>query len=132
MDLSDAIAVVFGGASGLGEGAVRALVAAGVDCVVADVDEDRGRALAGELAPHVSFERVDITNADEVEGVFAAERPTPVRFVVSCAFVPGGSRRVRRAGRPHLRELVPQRHDDPSRRRRPFGNPPALANVNPG
>ena len=43
------VGVVTGGASGIGEGIVRRLVAEGGRCVVADVQEERGRSLAHEL-----------------------------------------------------------------------------------
>lgn len=101
MELGDASAVVFGGASGLGEAAVRALADAGVDCVVGDVDEARGTALADELPSRVTFCRADVSNPDDVDAVFAAPRQHPVRIVVNCAFLPGGQRLVNRAGLPH-------------------------------
>ena len=43
-------ALVAGGASGLGEAVVRRLHAGGAEVVVADVNEERGAELAGELA----------------------------------------------------------------------------------
>ena len=44
------VGVVTGGASGIGEGIVRRLVEEGGRCLIADVQEDRGRALARDLA----------------------------------------------------------------------------------
>ncbi len=46
IDFSDRVAVVTGGASGIGEGIVTEFAAEGADVVVADIDDERGRAVA--------------------------------------------------------------------------------------
>ncbi len=48
MELSGKVALVTGGASGIGAAACRRLAALGARIVVADVDEERGRAVAGD------------------------------------------------------------------------------------
>src|SRR5690242_14755253 len=53
-------------ARGIGEGIVRRLVAEGGRCLIADVQEERGRTLAGELGDAACFLRVDVTVEDEV------------------------------------------------------------------
>ncbi|WP_448624268.1 glucose 1-dehydrogenase [Geodermatophilus sp. URMC 64] len=63
------VAVVTGGASGIGEGIVRRVVAEGARCVVADLQEDRGTALAAELGNAVRFSRVDVSSEDDVAGL---------------------------------------------------------------
>ena len=45
-ELAGKVAVVTGGASGLGEGLVRRFAAEGAQVVIGDVDEERGKALA--------------------------------------------------------------------------------------
>jgi NAD(P)-dependent dehydrogenase (short-subunit alcohol dehydrogenase family) len=60
------VGVVTGGASGIGEGIVRRLVEEGGRCLIADVQEERGRALARELGDAACFLRVDVTVEDEV------------------------------------------------------------------
>ena len=50
MKLNGTAAIVSGGASGLGEATVRALAAGGSKVVVADLNEERGKALAERSA----------------------------------------------------------------------------------
>lgn len=59
--------LVTGGASGLGESVVRAIVAEGGNVVIADLDEAAGQALADELGANVRFVRCDVTSGDEVQ-----------------------------------------------------------------
>jgi len=58
------VAVVTGAAGGIGEGIARRLVAEGARCVVADLREDRGRAVAESLGSAARFVEVDVS--DEV------------------------------------------------------------------
>ena len=60
--------LVTGGASGLGESVVRAIVAEGGNVVIADLNEVAGQALADELGANVRFVRCDVTSGDEVQG----------------------------------------------------------------
>ena len=67
--LDNKVAIVTGGASGFGMGIVRHFVAAGARVLVADLDEQKARALADELdgsAARVEALRVDVTKADDV------------------------------------------------------------------
>ena len=59
MKLSGSVALVTGGASGLGAATVRRLVAAGAKAVIVDRDEARGTALASELGQ--TFAKADVT-----------------------------------------------------------------------
>ncbi|WP_296236939.1 SDR family NAD(P)-dependent oxidoreductase [Psychrobacter sp. UBA5136] len=59
--------LVTGGASGLGESVVRAIVNQGGKAVIADLNETTGQALVDELGDHVRFVRCDVTSADEVQ-----------------------------------------------------------------
>jgi NAD(P)-dependent dehydrogenase (short-subunit alcohol dehydrogenase family) len=61
MVLDDRVAVVTGGASGIGEGIVRRFVAGGGRCVVADIQIERAEAIAAELGSGVVALRVDVT-----------------------------------------------------------------------
>ena len=60
------VSVVKGGASGIGEGIVRRLVAEGGRCLIANVQEERGHALAQELGDAARFLCVDVSVEDDV------------------------------------------------------------------
>ena len=59
--------LVTGGASGLGESVVRAIVSQGGKAVIADLNESTGQALVNELGDNVRFARCDVTSGDEVQ-----------------------------------------------------------------
>ena len=61
MHLEDAGAIVAGGASGLGEATARALHARGATVTIADLNAEKGEALAGELGARAAFARCDVT-----------------------------------------------------------------------
>ncbi len=63
--------LVTGGASGLGEAVVRAIVAQGGKVVIADLNESAGQALVDELSDHARFVRCDITSGDDVQAAVA-------------------------------------------------------------
>ena len=65
---SDHCTVVTGGASGIGEATVRALVAEQGRVVIADLQEDRGRELVSELGSSVVFHKTDVTREDDIAG----------------------------------------------------------------
>ncbi|WP_081235736.1 glucose 1-dehydrogenase [Streptomyces viridosporus] len=64
--LQGKVALVTGGASGIGAGICRHFVDAGAVVVVADVDEERGRGLAEELGEAAVFRRVDVTREEDI------------------------------------------------------------------
>lgn len=63
--------LVTGGASGLGEAVVRAIVAKGGKAVIADLNESAGQALVAELGNNARFVRCDITSGDDVQAAVA-------------------------------------------------------------
>jgi NAD(P)-dependent dehydrogenase (short-subunit alcohol dehydrogenase family) len=101
MNLNGVAAIVSGGASGLGEATVRDLAAAGCHVVVADLNEERGKAVADSVGG--VFARTDVADEDSVaEAVAAAEAVGgPLRVAVSCAGIGWASRTVGRDGTPH-------------------------------
>ncbi|MGB1288650.1 MAG: 3-hydroxyacyl-CoA dehydrogenase [Aggregatilineales bacterium] len=87
MDLQNMTALVTGGASGLGAACVRRFVANGANAVIADRDEDKGKALAEELGDAVKFVVTDITDAAAVEVAIdaAVNNMGGLHVVVNCA-----------------------------------------------
>jgi NAD(P)-dependent dehydrogenase (short-subunit alcohol dehydrogenase family) len=75
-------ALVTGGASGIGEATCRVLAQAGAEVTIADVDDERARALAAEL-PGAAALRLDIT--DEVEVNAAAGALATLHILVNNA-----------------------------------------------
>ncbi|MEZ5503850.1 MAG: SDR family oxidoreductase [Halioglobus sp.] len=63
--------VVTGGASGIGEATVRAIVAEGGQVVIADLQDARGRALADELGAAAMFHPTDVTREADIAGAVA-------------------------------------------------------------
>jgi NAD(P)-dependent dehydrogenase (short-subunit alcohol dehydrogenase family) len=101
MELNGTGAIVSGGASGLGEGTARELAAAGCRVVVADLNEERGKAVADVIGG--LFVRTDVSDEESVQAaVDAAESAgPPLRVIVSCAGIGFASRTVGRDGTPH-------------------------------
>lgn len=67
--LENKVAVVTGGASGIGEGTVRRFVEEGAKVVVADIQDGPGQALADELGADIAcFHHCDVTLEDDVAG----------------------------------------------------------------
>lgn len=70
MKLEHKIAIVTGGASGLGAATVRYFHRSGMQVAIFDLDRKKGLALAGKLGAGVCFHEVDVTDGDSVgEGV---------------------------------------------------------------
>ncbi|GGV17849.1 3-hydroxyacyl-CoA dehydrogenase [Actinomadura cremea] len=100
MQISGSSAVVVGGAGGLGEATVRRLHAAGAEVVVADLADEKGKALEDELG--VRYVRTDATEEADVEAALAAATDAaPLRVSVDCHGGPAsGGRLVGRDGSP--------------------------------
>ena len=101
MDLTGTAAIISGGASGLGEATARALAAAGSTVVIADLNADRGDAVAAEIGG--KFVQTDVADEASVSGAVdvAAALPSPLRVVVNCAGIGWAERTVNRDGSPH-------------------------------
>lgn len=65
--LENKVAVITGGASGIGEGTVRRFIAEGAKCVIADIQNDLAEELAGELGKNASAFCVDVAEETQVE-----------------------------------------------------------------
>jgi NAD(P)-dependent dehydrogenase (short-subunit alcohol dehydrogenase family) len=70
-ELEGKVAIVTGGASGIGAATTRLFVENGARVVVGDLQEEAGERIARELAPHVAFERTDVSREDDVHRLVA-------------------------------------------------------------
>ncbi len=84
MDIRNKVFIVTGGASGLGEGTARMLAAEGAKVVIADLQADKGQALAAELGG--VFVRCDVSQEADGQAVVAAATALgPLFGLVNCA-----------------------------------------------
>ena len=106
MLIEGARALVAGGASGLGAATVRRLHGAGADVTIADLNAERGEALAAELGARARFVTCDVTDPAAVEAAVgaAADGPGGLRVSVSCAGV-GWAEKVAGKRGPHQLEF---------------------------
>ncbi|MBA4393715.1 MAG: 3-hydroxyacyl-CoA dehydrogenase [Desulfobacca sp.] len=89
MEIKERVALVTGGASGLGEATVRYLLARGAKASILDFAEDRGQKVATECGPQAIFCKTDVTDeksvqaaVDKTMGAFGA-----IHFAINCAGV---------------------------------------------
>ena len=99
MELNGIGALVAGGASGLGEATARELAARGACVTVADLNEERGAALAGEIGG--AFAAADVTDEAQVQA--AVQSVEGLRLAVSCAGIGWAERTVKKDGPAALR-----------------------------
>jgi NAD(P)-dependent dehydrogenase (short-subunit alcohol dehydrogenase family) len=88
MKIAGNVALVTGGASGLGLATVRKLHDAGASVLILDLPTSDGTAIAKELGNRASFAAGDVTRADDVEAALdaaAALAGGPPRILVNCA-----------------------------------------------
>ena len=98
MDVNGIGALVAGGASGLGEATAREVAARGARVTVADLNEERGAALADELGG--TFAACDVTDEEQVRA--AVDAAGQIRLAVSCAGVGWAERTVAKNGAAQL------------------------------
>lgn len=97
MDITGASAIVTGGASGIGAAVARALAARGAIVVVADLNAEKGEALAEEIKG--VFARVDVTDSEQITAaVRAAAEIAPLRACVNSAGIGWAQRTIGRDG----------------------------------
>ena len=104
--MKEVVALVSGGASGLGRATVEHLVNKGCGAVIVDRDVERGEALAKALGDTVRFVETDVTSAADVQkAIDAAAELGTLRVAVSCAGVGWAARTVNKEGEPHDLDL---------------------------
>jgi NAD(P)-dependent dehydrogenase (short-subunit alcohol dehydrogenase family) len=99
----DKVALVTGGASGLGHATMRALLDAGASVVIADLPSSDGETVAKEMGDRVAFHATDVTSEDDAAGAVktAAEAFGGLHVLVNCAGVGFPGRVLTREGTPN-------------------------------
>ncbi|MGX7677474.1 SDR family NAD(P)-dependent oxidoreductase [Jatrophihabitans sp. DSM 45814] len=103
MRCEGSVAVITGGASGLGAATARQLTEAGAAVVIMDLPSSAGPAVAAEIGPRVVFAPADVTDEASVTAALEqadqlAEQEGPIRILVNCAGVATPGRIVGRSG----------------------------------
>ncbi len=89
MNFTNTTALVTGGASGLGEATVRMLAGQGANVIIADLNQERGYALADELGKQVRFCLTNVTDESDVQAAInrAVDTFGGLHINVNCAGV---------------------------------------------
>jgi NAD(P)-dependent dehydrogenase (short-subunit alcohol dehydrogenase family) len=87
--LDQKVAIITGGASGIGEGTVRLFAAEGANVIIADVQDERGIALANEVG--AAYQHTDVSSERDVQGLIdrAAETFGRLDVIFNNAGIPG-------------------------------------------
>ena len=102
MQIKNSVFIVTGGASGLGEATTRMLVEGGGRVVIADVQAERGQALAAELGAPTRFVKCDVTSEADGQAVVQAaiKEFGALQGLINCAGIATGEKTVGKDG-PH-------------------------------
>jgi len=99
LELDGASVLVTGGASGIGEASARRLALLGAKPVIADLNEEKGKAVAADLKGE--FVKTDVADAGQAQAaVDAALGLGPLRALVNAAGLGNANRTVNREGEP--------------------------------
>jgi 3-hydroxyacyl-CoA dehydrogenase / 3-hydroxy-2-methylbutyryl-CoA dehydrogenase len=100
MKVEGSVALVTGGASGLGEATVRALLAGGARAVILDRPQSAGEEVAKSLGDHCVFAAADVTQPPQVEAAVqrALDAFGALHITVNCAGVGAAMRTVSKQG----------------------------------
>ena len=102
MNVADKVAIISGGASGLGLATARALLGADASVVLVDLEGSDGEAVAGELGERCRFVAADVTSEDQLGRAVdeAVASFGGLHVAVSCAGVATPGRVLNRDGEP--------------------------------
>ncbi len=96
MKIEGKVAIVSGGASGLGAATIRMIVANGGKAVILDRDEKMGGQLVAELGASARFAKADVTKSEQIEAAIktAVEAFGGLHVAVNCAGVGAAQRTI--------------------------------------
>lgn len=101
MDISQVIAIVTGGASGLGRATATRLAKHGARVVVCDLPVSHGASVAEEIGPNAIFAPCDVTSESDVTAALQAAESKwgkPVNVAVNCAGIAVAKRTLSKSG----------------------------------
>jgi len=99
MDIDGSVALITGGASGLGLASTEKLLAAGASVVILDLPGSPGAAVADKLGERVRFSPGDVTDEASVAAALdLAGEMGPLRVAVNCAGVGNAAKTIGRKG----------------------------------
>jgi NAD(P)-dependent dehydrogenase (short-subunit alcohol dehydrogenase family) len=100
MDITGKVALVTGGASGLGAATAKMIVEEGGHVVIADLNEQAGHALAKELGTHARFVRTDVADAAEADAAVrtAMDAFGALHISIQCAGIADAQRVIGKTG----------------------------------
>lgn len=103
MDIANVVAVVTGGASGLGQATAEAIVAKGGRVMILDRDAERAATVAADLGDNAGSVACDVTDAASVEAAIKAtlDKFGALHVCVNCAGVGSAMKTVGRENKPH-------------------------------
>ena len=106
MEIKGKVAVVTGGASGLGEATIRRLVELGARTAILDINLDKGESLSKEMSGKSFFKKTDVTQSGQVEASMKEimERLGAIHFLLNAAGIGIAIRTVSKEG-PHDLEI---------------------------
>ncbi len=87
MKKSEVRAIVTGGASGLGEAVVRAIISSGGKAAILDLDDEKGKKLEKELSGSAIYQKTDVYSESDVSGAIlaAVNKFGNINVAVNCA-----------------------------------------------
>src|SRR5262245_65975214 len=104
MQLAGSVAVITGGASGLGAATARLFAGAGAKLALWDLNVEAGNALAAELGSNGIFVKTDVTNSEGVQRALTQvqEQFGSVHIVVNCDGIATAERVMGRQSAPRV------------------------------
>src|SRR5437016_2228368 len=94
-ELAGKVAIVTGGASGIGQATAELFVEEGANVVIADVNADGGEEVAAKLGTVSAFKQTDVSRAEDVQDLvdFAVAQFGGLHIMINNAGIAGSSRR---------------------------------------